>query len=93
MLSENYFPGYSFVFWSPPPPPPPPSPPPHTHTPHTHTHTHTQIQALMQGHIDDLTESKVVVGDNLESALELGEKHEAFVTKCKEVGCGVRVRV
>ena len=57
------------------------NPPP----PHPHTHTPTQIQTLMQGHIDDLTESKVVVGDNLESALELGEHHEAFVTKCKEV--------
>ena len=53
------------------------------------SHTHTQIQRMMQGHIDDLTDSKVIaVGDTLESALELGEKHEAFVTKCKEVRVG-----
>ena len=44
---------------------------------------------MMQGHIDDLTDSKVIaVGDTLESALELGEKFEAFVTKCKEVRVG-----
>ena len=41
---------------------------------------------MMQGHINDLTGSKfMVLGDTLESALELGEKHEAFATKCKEV--------
>ena len=39
----------------------------------------------MQGHIDDLTGGGVILGDTLESALELGEKHEAFVTKCKTV--------
>ena len=50
------------------------------------TTIHTQIQQTMQGHINDLTDSKVTaVGDTLESALELGEKHEAFATKCKEV--------
>ena len=55
---------------------------------HPH-HTHAQIQRMMQGHIDDLTDGKVIaVGDTLESALELGEKHEAFVTKCKEVRVG-----
>ena len=57
----------------------------HASTPHTHA----QIQRMMQGHIDDLTDGKVIaVGDTLESALELGEKHEAFVTKCKEVRVG-----
>ena len=46
----------------------------------------TQIQQMMKSHIDDLTGSKfMVLGDTLESALELGEKHEAFITKCKEV--------
>ena len=42
---------------------------------------------LMQGHIQDLdTGSGVtVIGETLEAALELGEKHEAFVTKCKQV--------
>ena len=48
------------------------------------TTVHTQIQQMMKGHIYDLTDSKVI-GDTLESALELGEKHEAFATKCKEV--------
>ena len=54
----------------------------------------TQIQQMMQSHIDDLTGSKfMVLGDTLESALELGEKHEAFITKCKEVRVeGVRGR-
>ena len=41
---------------------------------------------MMQGHIDDLTDSNVLaMGDSLESALQLGEKHEAFFAKCKEV--------
>ena len=48
------------------------------------TTIHTQIQQMMQGYINDLTGSKFI-GDTLESALELGEKHEAFATKCKEV--------
>ncbi len=39
----------------------------------------------MEGHIEDLATSELKLGDTLESALELGEKHEAFVTKCKEV--------
>ena len=49
---------------------------------------------MMQGYINDLTSSKfIVMGDTLESALELGEKHEAFATKCMEVRVeGVRVR-
>ena len=47
---------------------------------------HTQVQQMMQGHIDDLTDSNVlVVGYSLESAQELKEKHEAFITECKEV--------
>ena len=50
------------------------------------TTIHTQIRQMMQSHIDDLTDSKVTaVGDTLESALEFGEKHEAFAMKCKEV--------
>ena len=52
----------------------------------TNNHTHTQVQQMMQGHIDDLTDSNVlVVGYSLESAQELKEKHEAFITECKEV--------
>ena len=39
----------------------------------------------MQGHIGDLAEDKIVMGDSLEAALEQGEKHEAFATKCMEV--------
>ncbi|XP_064394255.1 guanine nucleotide exchange factor DBS-like isoform X2 [Halichondria panicea] len=38
---------------------------------------------LMQGHIDDLKSGGLLLGDTLESSLELGEKHEAFVSKCK----------
>jgi len=46
----------------------------------------TQIQQMMQGHIDDLTDSDVIaVGYSLESAQELKEKHEAFITKCEKV--------
>ena len=44
-----------------------------------------QLKVLMQEYVDDLTSSELKIGDTLESALELGEKHEAFVTKCKEV--------
>ena len=44
-----------------------------------------QLKVLMQEYVDDLTNSELKIGDTLESALELGEKHEAFVTKCKEV--------
>ena len=51
---------------------------------HKQPYIHTQIKQMMKSHIDDLTDSKVI-GDTLESALELGEKHEAFITKCKEV--------
>ena len=40
---------------------------------------------MMSGHIDDLAEDKAVLGDSLESALEQGEKHENFATKCLEV--------
>ena len=48
--------------------------------------TYTQIQQMMQGHIDNLTDSNVLaMGYSLESAQELKEKHEAFFTKCKEV--------
>lgn len=39
----------------------------------------------MTGHIDDMTTVTTVTGENLESALELGEKHESFVSTCKEV--------
>ena len=35
--------------------------------------------------MDDLTSGGVQLGDTLESALELGEKHEGFVNKCKTV--------
>lgn len=40
---------------------------------------------LIQGHIEDLTHTELVIGDSLEVALELGEKHEVFVSTCKEV--------
>ena len=39
----------------------------------------------MKGHIDDIAEDKAVLGDSLEVALEQGEKHEIFATKCMEV--------
>ena len=39
----------------------------------------------MKEFIDDVKSGGIVLGDTLESALELGENHEAFVTKCKTV--------
>ena len=36
-------------------------------------------------HIADLADDKAVLGESLEAALEQGEKHEAFATKCMEV--------
>ena len=48
-------------------------------------HVTIQVRKLMQGHIDDMTDSRITIGEALESALELGEKHENFVTTCKEV--------
>ncbi len=40
----------------------------------------------MMGHIDDLKGiGNLLLGETLESSLELGEKHEAFVSKCKSV--------
>lgn len=39
----------------------------------------------MLGHIEDLAEDKAVLGESLEAALEQGEKHEAFATKCMQV--------
>ena len=39
----------------------------------------------MKEYIEDVKSGGIVLGDSLESALELGEKHEAFVTKCKTV--------
>lgn len=47
--------------------------------------TSLQMKKIMQGHIEDMAEDKVVLGDTLESALEQGEKHELFATKCMEV--------
>ena len=44
-----------------------------------------QLKVLMKEYIDDVKSEGVVLGDSLETALELGEKHEAFVTKCKTV--------
>ena len=40
---------------------------------------------MMIGHIEDMAEDKAVLGDSLEAALEQGEKHELFATKCMEV--------
>ena len=45
-----------------------------------------QLKVLMKEYIDDVKSGGIVLGDNLETALELGEKHEAFVSKCKTVG-------
>ena len=39
----------------------------------------------MKEFIEDVKSGGIVLGDTLEAALELGEKHEAFVTKCKTV--------
>ncbi len=39
----------------------------------------------MQAHIDDMTDGTLSIGETLETALELGEKHENFVSTCKEV--------
>lgn len=39
----------------------------------------------MQGHVCDLTDSELIVGDNLRSALEQGDRHEVFVNACKQV--------
>ncbi|XP_019856098.1 PREDICTED: triple functional domain protein-like [Amphimedon queenslandica] len=43
-----------------------------------------KVKHLVQGHIDDLTRADLAIGENLEVALELGEKHEVFVSTCKE---------
>ena len=40
----------------------------------------------MKEFADDIKSGDTVLGDTLETALELGEKHEAFVTNCKTVG-------
>ena len=39
----------------------------------------------MSAHLSDLNSSEQVVGETLESALELGEKHEVFVQECMKV--------
>lgn len=44
-----------------------------------------KVGHLIQGHIDDLTHTELIIGETLEIALELGEKHEVFVSTCKEV--------
>ena len=44
-----------------------------------------QVQTLMDEHNDDLTGSEIVIGDTLEDAVELGDRHDKFVTRCKEV--------
>jgi hypothetical protein len=43
-----------------------------------------KLKQMMSGHISDMAEDKAVLGDSLESALEQGEKHEHFATKCLE---------
>ena len=45
------------------------------------------MKHLMEEHQKDVT-GEVVIGDTLEAALELGEKHESFVNKCREVLVG-----
>ena len=44
-----------------------------------------QLKELMKEFTDDVKSGGIVLGDTLETALELGEKHEAYVTKCKTV--------
>jgi hypothetical protein len=43
-----------------------------------------KVRRLMQGHIDDMTNADISIGESLELSLELGEKHEVFVSTCKE---------
>ena len=43
-----------------------------------------QVNGIVSGYLDDLT-ADLVVGDNLTTATQLGEQHEAFTRKCMEV--------
>ena len=43
---------------------------------------------MIKGYVEDLTTGGVHLGDTLENSLELGEKHETFVAKCKSVSFG-----
>lgn len=42
-----------------------------------------KLECMIKGFVDDLMTGGVSLGDTLEAALELGEKHEVFVNKCK----------
>ena len=44
---------------------------------------------MLKGYIEAMTAGGLQLGDTLESALELGDKHEAFVNKCKTVSVTV----
>ena len=44
-----------------------------------------QLKVLMKEYIEDVKSGSIVLGDNLETALELEEKHEAFIIKCNTV--------
>ena len=39
----------------------------------------------MDSHNEDLTGSVVVIGGTLEEAFELGDRHDKYVTGCKDV--------
>ncbi len=47
-----------------------------------------QLEVMIKGYVEDLTSGGVHLGDTLENSLELGEKHEAFIAKCKSVSNG-----
>ncbi len=45
-----------------------------------------QLEDKIKEFKDELTSGGINLGDTLESSLELGEKHEIFVTRIKNVG-------
>ena len=51
-----------------------------------------QVNGIVSGYLDDLT-ADLVVGDNLTTATQLGEQHEAFTRKCMEVCVSVCLSV
>ena len=44
-----------------------------------------QLKVLIKEFTKEVKSGGIVLGDTLEAALEMGENHEAFVTKCKTV--------
>ena len=55
------------------------------HKQNDNVYSSLQLKVLMKEFTDDVKSGDIVLGDTLETALELGEKHEAFFTKCKTV--------